>query len=562
MNDIITLLKPRMWSVRNMTFSGKGTRGTIRFLVLGVIGALLWAGIFAVSLKVLGYFRSIEEIGDIVAYKLLSMLLITSFALLIFSSILTALSKLYLSRDLPLVHAMPVPSGKIFVARWLDSTAESAWMVIVYTLPVFLSYGIIYEGGLFFYISVIMALFSLSLTASGISSILVLLAVMLVPASRMKTIFIFLGLALFMLLYIAFRLLKPELLVDPDVFISALVYIKNLQMPAPAYLPSTWAFDSIRSALTGSMTEGLFHMLLSWSCVGTILSLIILLADRFYFKGFSKTQTAPARLFTSRPSGTRFFKFLPGPVRAFAFKEIKSFFRDQTQWSQLFLITGLIVIYVYNFKALPLEKSPIKTIYLQNLLSFLNVGLALFVLTAVAARFAYPAVSTERDAFWIVKSAPIPLKHFLWIKFFIYYIPLLLLTEILIVVTNILLHVTPFMMTLSTITVFFVVPGVVSMGIGIGAAYPDFKAENPVQTVTSYGGVLFMTLCAGYVGLIIMLESGPVYEIFMAEMHDRRLSLFSRIWTVGSFGLAFFISILAILLPMRFGETRLAKRFT
>ena len=138
------------------------------------------------------------------------------------------------------------------------------------------------------------------------------------------------------------------------------------------------------------------------------------------------------------------------------------------------------------------------------------MGLALFVLTAVAGRFAYPAVSAEKDAFWIVKSSPGSLRNFLWIKFFIYYFPLLILTEILIFTTNLLLQVTDFMMVLSTATVFLLVPGIVAMGIGFGAAYPDFRAENPAQTVTSFGGLVFMILCAGFIGTVIVLEAGPV----------------------------------------------------
>jgi ABC-2 type transport system permease protein len=152
-------------------------------------------------------------------------------------------------------------------------------------------------------------------------------------------------------------------------------------------------------------------------------------------------------------------------VRAFVVKEIKSFFRDQTQWTQLFLIAALFFIYIYNFEALPLEKAPIKTVYLQNLLAFLNMGLAAFVLTAVAARFAYPAVGSEGDAFWIVKSAPVSLRTFLWIKFSIYFFPLLVLTESVIITTNLLLQVTPFMMVLSTATIFFIVPGIVSSAL-------------------------------------------------------------------------------------------------
>jgi ABC-2 type transport system permease protein len=218
---------------------------------------------------------------------------------------------------------------------------------------------------------------------------------------------------------------------------------------------------------------------------------------------------------------------------------------------------ALIVIYLYNFSALPLDKTPIKTVYLQNLFSFLNMGLASFVLTAISARFVFPAVSTEGDAFWIVRAAPIPIRAFLRVKFFVYFIPLLLLTEILIVATNILLQVTDFMMILSTVTVFLMVPGVVAMGVGLGAAYPDFQSENPAQAVTSFGGLLFMILCAGFIGLVIILEAGPVYAVFMAGIRGQSLSILQWIWLVISLALVLLLCILAVILPMRLGERRL-----
>ncbi len=559
MNDIFTLLKPRIWPLANRSIR-KHTRGSIlKLFFFGSIGILFWLAIFVVSWRVLTYFKGIEEIGDILGYKLMSMILIVSFALLIFSGILTSLSKLYLSRDLQLVHAMPVSSYKIFVSRWIDSTIESAWMVIVFTLPVFLSYGIVYRTGVFYYTNTVMALVPLVINASAISTVMVMVAVIIIPASRLKNIFIFLSILFFVVIYLAIRLSRPELLVDPEVFDTVLVYITSLQTPSSPILPSTWAFDSIRAGLSGAFSSGLFHTALSWSFAATIVFILILVADAIYFKGFSKTQTASVRLFKNRSAGGKYFNFLPGPVKSFTIKEIKTFVRDQTQWSQLFLIAALVVIYVYNFKVLPLEKSPIKTVYLQNLFSFLNMGLALFVLTAISARFAYPAVSLEREAFWLVKSSPLSLRAFLWIKFFIYYFPLLILTEALIISTNILLSVTPFMMALSAITVFFLVPGIVAMGIGFGAAYPDFKAENPTQTVTSFGGLVFMIVCAGYIGIVILIEAGPVYNLFMAEIRGKTLPPVAWLWIIGSFGTVLIFSLLAIALPMRFGENRLSK---
>jgi ABC-2 type transport system permease protein len=559
MNDVITLLKPRIWPLKHRGLTNTNGKSSARFLLLGSFGLLFWFGIFGISWRVLTYFKGIEDIGDILGYKLLSMMLVVSFALLLFSSILTSLSKLYLSRDLLLVHSLPVSSYKIFITRWIDSTLESAWMVIIYTLPVFVSYGLVYQSGPFYYMNIMITMLCLAAIASTISTLMVMIAVIFIPASRMKSIFIFMGILFFVVIYLAIRLSKPELLVDPEVFDTVLVYITSLQTPSSPFLPSSWAYDSIRFALSGSIGDSLFFTALSFCFAGMIVFAMILLSDAIYFKGFSETQNAPARLFKNHLAGERIFSFLPGPIKSFTIKEIKTFLRDQTQWTQLFLIAALVVIYVYNFKVLPLEKSPIKTVYLQNLFSFLNMGLALFVLTAVTARFAYPAVSLEREAFWLVKTSPLSMRTFLWIKFFIYYLPLLILTEILIVATNILLQVTPFMMALSGLTVFLVVPGIVAMGIGLGAVYPDFKAQNPTQTVTSFGGLVFMIACAGYIGLVVIIEAGPVYNLFMASVHNKTISLSIWIWIAGSFALVLVLSLLAIFLPMRFGERYLSK---
>jgi len=214
-------------------------------------------------------------------------------------------------------------------------------------------------------------------------------------------------------------------------------------------------------------------------------------------------------------------------------------------------------VYLYNFSVLPLDRTPIKTVYLQNLFSFLNMGLATFVLTAIAARFVFPAVSLEGQSFWIVRSSPVSIRTFLWIKFFIYYFPLVILSEVLIVVSNFLLDVNHFMMVLSVTTVFFMVPGIVALGIGFGAAYPDFTSENPAQTVTSFGGLLYMTICAGFIALVIVLEAGPVYAVFMAGIKGQGLDALQWAWLVGSFSLVLIICTLAVAVPINMGEKRL-----
>ena len=567
MMEILTLLKPRFWSFKNGHSSKNVKNRKIKAVLFGAVGLAFWVGIFAIFYRVLIYFRGVEGFGDILARKLLSMVIVTLFALLIFSSIITSLTKLYLSRDLILVHSMPVSRGKVFLARWIESTVDSSWMVLVYSLPVFLSYGIVYKAGIFFYMTVGMTILPLCMIASGVSALAVVLIATILPAGRLRTVFVFLGLALFLILIVAFRVMRPERLVNPDTFASLVLYFKSLETPGSPLLPTTWVFESIQAALTGVTGGALFDLALTWSFTAALIFVITWVSGGMYFTGYSKAQTTPERLFPARNQRSRggwlssVLKQTPialsGPVKAFMVKEVRTFFRDQTQWPQIFLIIALIVVYLYNFSVLPLARSPIKTIYLQNLFSFLNMGLAAFVLTAVAARFVYPAVSIEGDAFWIVKSSPIKIRQFLWIKFFVYYIPLLLLAEVLIVLSNILLDVTPFMMVLSVTTIFFMVPGIVSMGVGLGAAYPDFKSENPAQSVTSFGGLLFMILCAGFIAVIIVLEAGPVYSVFMADIRGVSLTALEWVWLIGSFSIVLLLCVLAVILPMRLGEKRL-----
>lgn len=566
MKITLPLLKPRLLSALNsMGKKGNRKKFWIKILVFGLVGLLFWTGTFLVCYRVLLYFQSVQDFGNILAMKLLSMTVMTFFALLIFSNIINLLSHLYLSRDLLLLHSLPVSAENIFFSRWLISSFDSSWMVILFSLPVFLSYGIIYKAGIFFYLISLLALLFMCLIASGISSILILSGAKILPAGRIRTVFIILGVILVMILVLVLRLTRPEQLVNPDSFASAVLYLSSLQAPSSPLLPTTWITDTIKAALDNEFKSSLFNISLIISCAFMFIFLAKVTAQAFYFHGFSKSQTTPRRLFAPlKYKGIQWenlLRFLPLTAKALAVKEIRTFFRDSTQWPQLFLMGALIGIYLYNFSVLPLDKSPINTIYLQNLFSFLNMGLAAFVLSAVAARFVFPAVSMESSAFWIIQISPVSLKTFLWIKFFVYYFPLVIMTELLIIASNLLLQVSTFMMVLSVITVFFLVPAVVAMGVGLGAVYPDFKSENPAQVVTSFGGLLFMILCFTLIAFVIILEAGPVYYIFMAGIRNINPELWQMIWFICSSCIALACCLFSVFYFMRLGERKLKSQF-
>jgi len=557
MKDILTLLRPRYLAIIRQNLSMKKLIGMSFFAGIGMI---IWSIIFYVSYRVLTYFKHAENIGDFLSYKLLSMILLTLFSLLIFSAILTALSKLFLSNDLGLVHGLPVASEAIFISRWIESTFDSSWMMLLYTAPAFIAFGIVFDGSFLYYFFVLFSLLLMAIIACGLSSLIIIPIVLILPATRIRSVFVFFGLGMFVLLYVGFRIMQPEKLVNPEGFASIMLYLRTISMPSTPLIPCTWVFDTLKSALEKQYIDTVFHTGLLFSFSSALICLNVIIARWIYFAGYSKSQTAQSRLIEGNNQIIyRLTNKISGPVRAVLIKEVKTFWRDQTQWSQLFLIAALIVIYLYNFSVLPFDQSPMKAYYIENLFSFLNIALAAFVLTAIGARFVFPSISHEGMSFWIIQSSPISIKTYLWIKWLGYLIPLLILSELLIITTNILLHVNPFMKILSVITMLCITPGVVATGIGLGAAYPDFKSENPTQTVTGFGGLMYMFCSSAFFGSVVLLETGPVYIFFKNHFQISFLTNTDILFIVINLLLALLICVMMLFIPMKFGERRLTQ---
>ena len=100
-------------------------------------------------------------------------------------------------------------------------------------------------------------------------------------------------------------------------------------------------------------------------------------------------------------------------------------------------------MYLYNFRVLDLSRIPYMSGFIKNVYAFINLGMAGFVMATVAVRFVFPAVSAEGAAFWIIRTAPISLRDFLWSKFWTGLVPVLVLTEVLTIAANEFLGVDP-----------------------------------------------------------------------------------------------------------------------
>jgi ABC-2 type transport system permease protein len=557
MKNLSLLLSPKMLGLKNRLIRSSDKHRK-RAVIMSILGLSFWAGMFILATRVLIYFQSVDIIGDLLAHHLLSMLLLTFFSLLIFSNIITALSNLYISYDLQLCHSMPTSLEEIFISRSILTMLDSSWMVVIFGLPVMMAYAYVYRPGPEFYLSFVHMGLALIIIAGGVGILITMILVNIFPAHRTRDIIMLLVIVLIMALYLMFRLLRPERLVDPDAFFSIMQYLGALEAPDSPYIPTHWVTENLWDYLKGSSGEDrIFNLVLLWSTAGSMVAINIWVAEVIYFKGYSKSQEAKRRIIgAKRPMDLfkrLFSKVIDNDLATVMDKEIRTFFRDNSQWSQLLLLAALIVVYLYNFTVLPLDKSPIRLEFLQNEIAFLNMGLAGFVLSAVAVRFIFPTISAEGEAFWLILSSPLSLKRFLWGKY-LFYLPLMIfMAEVLVIATNVLLEVPMFMMILLAVTMFLAVFGIVAMGIGFGALYPNFRHENIAQVATGFGGVVYMITTAVFLAAIIVLEAGPVYMIYMAKYKGLPITTSQWLFIVPSFMAVLILNGFAVYKPMKMG---------
>ena len=547
------LLLPKWLTARARTMANERGRGA-RLTMLGGIGLLFWAFVFTVLYKLLVYFRNVPDLGPFLAGKLLGLILIGFFSILLLSNIITSLSSFFLAKDLDLLVASPVDWLTLYGAKLLETAVASSWMVLLMAVPMFAAFGFAYHGGFIFPLLVVAVFVPFLIVPSVIGSAITLILVNVFPARRTKDILSVIAVLAAGGIVLLFRIVRPERLARPEGFRSLVEFVTILRTPTSPFLPSEW----VQRAVLGWLDHrpDYLPLYLLWSTAAAAFVFGAVLHRTLYMDGFSKAQESSqrwARNTLSRRVGHRVLSPLGILRRELMLKELRLFFRDTTQWSQLILLAVLVVVYVFNIKYLPLRGEGI-TFFLRNVIPFFNVLLAGFVLASIAARFIFPSVSLEGRTLWLLKSSPMPVNDLLWAKFWVGTLPLLILAIGIMGVTNALLQVSDFMFGVSVMTIALMTLALCGMALGFGTLFPQFETENAAQIPTSFGGLLYMIASVALIAGVIVLEARPVYGYLSAQFYGTPSSPTEMV--VG-FGLAAALCVAATLVPIGIAKRRL-----
>jgi len=517
------LLLPHAWASRNRV-RRREKGDLLRGIVFGTIGVLVAGALFYGAYWVTSQLSAYEEFGDYLLRLGLSWLFLSFLAFLAFSGVVTALSTFFLSDDLRLLMASPVSARRLFLARFARTVGSASWMVVIFMAPVLFGVGVGRCAPYAFYATMIATIIPFSIIPVALGSACTLFVVNVFPARRARDLLMLMGLVFAAAVVLLLRFIQPERLLRVESLPDITDFFATLQSPITPMLPSFWAGETLFAAVQGGFDW--LHQSALWTTAGAFTVMLGAAHGRWHFAGYSRSQEAPKTRFAHFRTLDVVAAALPlSPVRRqLLVKDIKIFLRDVSQWVQLLPLLALVLLYLYNFRVLDLDRIPYMSGFIKNVYAFINLGMAGFVMATVAVRFVFPAVSAEGAAFWIIRTSPISMHDFLWSKFWTALLPVFLFTEALTIAANQLLGVDPFLKLVAAASIFFLTFALVGLASGLGARYPRFNADA-TQAAGSYGGVMFMIAAVALIIVTIVLVGWPSSMYLMSQTGQFRFRL-------------------------------------
>ena len=551
------LLLPHLLSSRNR--ARRRERGDFsRGLLFGGVGIAVCAVLYQGAFWLTGHLEDYAELGDFLLRMGLSWLFLTFLSFLAFSGVVTALSTFFLAEDLRLLVAAPVATRRLFHARFLRTVVQASWMVVIFLVPLLMGIGWARCAGPAFYVTAVLTVVPFAIIPVAVGTAATLLLVNTFPARRARDILMLMGLFFAASLVIVLRVIRPEQLLRVESLPDLTDFFATLQSPVTPLLPSYWAGETIFASLLGG--HDLVHAAALWTTALASIVVVGAASERWHFSGYSRSQEAPKARFTHLRSLDVIAGALPLSTvrRQLLIKDLKIFLRDVSQWSQLLLLLALVLLYLYNFSVLDLERVQFMSGFIKNIYAFVNLGMAGFVMATVAVRFVFPAVSAEGAAFWIIRTSPISLRDFLWSKFWTGLVPVLVLTEVLTITANEFLGVDPLLKVMAALAIMVMSFALVGLAIGLGARYPRFGGD-PSQVAGSYGGVAFMMQAVLFVMVTIALVGWPSSLYLLHQVRGVPFTTMQLVLMPASLAAAIGLSLFVWLTSMRSGVRALEQ---
>lgn len=511
------LLRLRLRLLRNQT------REAIRTQPLKLVGIamsifLIWAGLYLILIVTFDQIKRSPLEGIVAMPLIFTFFFLALTAMLAFSNAILSYGGLFRRKESAYLLVTPFVPRDVVIVKYIESLAMSSWSLLLLGLPLMKAVARVSPESWSFY-PLFLGLFLLFIPLPGaLGLVLAWLVAMVCPKTPKRTV----GTVAVLIAAVGAWWMW-DILHAP---VSANLWLKNFYdrvgLIQNAMLPHTWVSKGITHALQGHNSAAAFYLFVTLANALFASVVAVAIVSHWFVPAFARAQVSGAG--SIRRSG-RFvgwvaealFAYLPKRQRLLATKDLRSFFRDPLQWSQMAILLGLLVLYVSNVQRLWVDLSNPQ---FQTLIGFLNLTAVSLILATFTSRFVFPLISLEGQQLWLLGLLPLSRRRMVIAKF-LYALTVTLLAGVAVMGVSVYrLQLPGPLAIVHLVSMVAICIGLCGVSIGTGARLPVFSERNPARIAGGFGGTISLLLSIGLVVLSLVGIAIMSFEVAASGFGD------------------------------------------
>jgi hypothetical protein len=533
MKELYILLSPMFLSIKNdlLSFNRQFYKKIFLYAISGVFFIFLITKLLSFGIMKLQNLSS--EVFTVLFVKGYSLIFLIIFIILVIDGFVLSFNRFYQSRVLELLFISPVNRLSLFFSKLIETHLKTSWMVIIFGIPLLVSLGIQYKANPVFYVYsfVMLAVFSTIPVNIGVG--IAIIASGIFNLKKLRKFLFSAGIVAVIGVITLLRIFKPERFVNPELFANLKIFLSEMRTSSFILLPSRWFSESLFNYINNNYGYSLLFAAMIFLTSYISVFFLILVYKKYHYRGWNLLQGGDISASQKR---TPVFSAVRAAIKGnMPILLQRIFFRFENQSGTLFrkdflyqihdvkniqhylVLLSLVIVYLYSLASLPLDWEGY-AVKLKYIISYVNLGLILIIITSLCSKLVYPAIVSEGDSLWIIKTAPVTSQRYIWTKFFFLFIPIFILGEVLTVFSSFFVDIDLPIFILNVFTVLLLCFSLVSMAVLFSIADLKNATKGGTGEEIKTGNTIYMIVSVIFIIFTLAIEAIPIYLYFLQEL--------------------------------------------
>ncbi len=387
----------------------------IRLSAATILVGLVWLGLYFLFVGVFQQINRTPLEATVAMPMIFNFFFLAMLVMLTLSNAIIAYSALFSRPEAMYLLTAPLTPRDVVTLKYLESLALSSWSLVLLGLPLMMAMAD-EAGEPVFYVLFIAFFLSFIPIPGALGLLLAWFAGRFFPRKSVRWVVVLGVICAAALVIMAIRSMQVG---HAQTELWLRQFLARMSFVESAFLPNNWVARGIDHAVYRQFSESLLYLGVTLANALFLSWLAVMVVSGYFSKAYDRASVgrSTGRRLASPASGGLpglVFYYLPLPLRLVAAKDLRTFFRDPLQWSQLVILFGLLALYLTNMPTLRVEFSATNWFLA---IPFLNLCAVSLILATFTCRFVFPLISLEGQKLWLIGVLPMDRGRILQAKF-------------------------------------------------------------------------------------------------------------------------------------------------